>query len=152
MPSIIRWDPFRDVATLQDRMNRLFDDVWGRGRRGDEEYISGTWVPAVDVRETKDSLEISAELPGIDPNAVEVSVESGVLTLKGSRQFEKATEGETYHRVERAYGAFERSFTLPTNVDADKIHAAYRNGVLFLTVPKREEAKPRSINIKVEGK
>ena len=152
MPSIIRWDPFREMAGLQDRMNRLFDDAWGRGRRGDEEFISGTWAPPVDVRETKDSLELSAELPGIEPNSVEVSVESGVLTLKGSRQFEKATEGETYHRVERAYGAFERSFTLPSNVEADKIQASYRQGVLFLTVPKREEAKPKSISIKVEGK
>jgi HSP20 family protein len=152
MTTIVRWDPFKEVATLQERMNRMFEDVWGRGRRPDEDYISGSWVPPVDVRETKDSLEIAAELPGIDPKNVEVSVESGVLTLKGSRQFEKATEGETYHRVERAYGAFERSFTLPTNVDAEKIQAAYRHGVLHLTVPKREEAKPKAISIKVEAK
>ena len=152
MTTIVRWDPFKEMATLQERMNRMFEDVWGRGRRPDEEFISGSWVPPVDVRETKDSLEIAAELPGIDPKDVEVSVEGGVLTLKGARQFEKATEGETYHRVERAYGAFERSFTLPTNVDAEKIQAAYRHGVLHLSVPKREEAKPKAISIKVEGK
>ncbi len=152
MTTIVRWDPFKEMATLQERMNRMFEDVWGRGRRPDEDFISGSWVPPVDVRETKDSLEISAELPGIDPKDVEVSVEGGVLTLKGMRQFEKAAEGETYHRVERAYGAFERSFTLPTNVDAEKIQAAYRHGVLHLTVPKREEAKPKAISIKVEGK
>ena len=99
----------------------------------------------------RDTLEISVELPGIDPNNVEVSVESGVLMLKGARQFERATEGETYHRVERAYGAFERSFTLPTNIDAEKIQASYRHGVLHLTVPKREESKPKAINIKVDG-
>ena len=152
MPTIVRWDPYKEVSGLQNRMNRLFDDVWGRGRRADEEFISGGWVPPVDVRETKETLEISAELPGIDPSAVEVSVEGGVLTLKGARNFEKATEGETYHRVERAYGAFERSFTLPTNVDAERIQAAYRQGVLYLTVPKREEAKPKAIAIKIEGK
>jgi HSP20 family protein len=152
MPSIVRWDPFKEVAGLQDRMNRLFDDVWGRGRRGEEEYISGGWVPPVDVRETKDSLEITAELPGIDPKDVEVAVEGGVLTLRGTRSFEKAAEGETYHRVERAYGAFERAFTLPGNVDAERIQATYRHGVLHLSVPKREEAKPKAISIKVEGK
>jgi len=152
MTSIVRWDPFKEMATLQERMNRMFEDVWGRGRRPDEDFISGSWVPPVDVRETKDTLEISVELPGIEPKNVEVSVESGVLTLKGARQFEKAAEGETYHRVERAYGAFERSFTLPTNVDAERIQASYRHGILHLTVPKREEARPKAINIKVDGK
>jgi len=152
MSTIVRFDPFKEMATLQDRMNRVFGDIWGRTHRPDEDYISGSWLPSVDVRETKDALEISAELPGIEPKEVEVSVENGVLTLKGSRQFEKATEGETYHRVERAYGSFERSFSLPTNVDPEKVHAVYRHGVLHLTLPKREEAKPRSISIKVEDK
>ena len=152
MPSIVRWDPFKEMSGLQDRMNRLFDDVWGRGRRSEEEFISGGWVPPVDVRETKDSLEIAAELPGIDPKNVEVAVESGILSLRGTRTFEKAAEGETYHRVERAYGAFERSFTLPGNVDAERIQATYRNGVLHLSVPKREEAKPKAISIKIEGR
>jgi HSP20 family protein len=152
MTGIVRWEPFKEMATLQERMNRVFDDVWGRGRRADEEFISASWVPAVDVREAKDSLEIAAEVPGIEPKDVEVTIEAGVLTIKGTRRFEKAAEGETYHRVERAYGAFERSFTLPTNVDAEKINAVYRNGVLLLTLPKREEAKPRAINITIEGK
>ncbi len=152
MPTIVRFDPFKELATLQDRMNRVFGEVWGRTNRADEDYISGSWMPAVDVRETKDSLEIAAELPGIDPKDVEVSVENGVLTLKGSRNFEKATDGETYHRVERAYGSFERSFSLPTNVDPEKVQAVYRHGVLHLALPKREEAKPKSITIKVDGK
>ena len=152
MSTIVRWDPFKEVATLQDRMNRVFGEAWGRTHRPDEDYISGSWMPAVDVRESKDALEISTELPGIEPKEVEVSVENGVLTLKGSRQFEKATEGETYHRVERAYGSFERSFSLPTNVDPERVQAVYRHGVLHLTLPKREEAKPRSISIKVEDK
>jgi HSP20 family protein len=152
MTGIVRWEPFKEMMTLQERMNRMFEEVWGRGRRSDEDFISASWVPAVDVRETRDALEIAAEVPGIDPKEVDVSIEGGVLTLKGSRRFEKATEGETYHRVERAYGAFERSFTLPTNIDTEKINAVYRNGVLFLTIPKREEAKPRSISVKVEAK
>lgn len=148
---IVRFDPFREISTLQERMNRMFEDVWGKTRR-DEEFISGSWVPAVDVRETRESLEIFAEVPGLDPKDVEVSVENGLLTLKGSRAFERAAEGQAYHRVERAYGSFERSFTLPTNVDPDRIQATYRHGVLQLTLPKREEAKPKSIAIKVEEK
>lgn len=152
MPTIVRWDPFREMATIQERLNRAFDDAWGRGRRPDEDFVSGSWLPAVDVRETKDALEIAAELPGLEPKDVEVSVEGGVLTLKGARRFEKATEGETYHRVERSYGAFERSFNLPTNVDPERVRAIYRHGVLNLTLPKREEAKPKSITIDVEDK
>ena len=150
MSTIVRWDPFKEVATLQERLNRAFGDIWGHAPRAEEGYLSGSWMPAVDVRETKEALEITAELPGIEPKGVEVSVENGVLTLKGSREFEKATEGETYHRVERAYGSFERSFSLPTNIDAEKVRAVYRHGVLHLTLPKREEAKPKSIAIKVE--
>ncbi len=150
MSTIVRWDPFKEMSTLQDRMNRAFGDLWGRTRRADEDSLSGSWMPAVDVRETKDALEITAELPGIEPKNVEVSVENGVLTLKGAREFEKAADGETYHRVERAYGSFERSFSLPTNVDPEKVKASYRHGVLHLTLPKREEAKPRSVTIKVE--
>jgi len=115
MTTIVRWDPLKEMTTLQDRMNRVFEETWGRTRRAEEDYVTGSWMPAVDVRETKEAVEIQAELPGIDPKDVNVSVEGGVLTIKGSRQFEKATEGETYHRVERAYGSFERSFTLPTS-------------------------------------
>jgi HSP20 family protein len=152
MTTIVRWDPFKEITTLQDRMSRVFEEALGRSHRPDEDYISGSWIPSVDVRETSDSLVIQAELPGIEPDAVQVSVENGVLCLKGSRSFEKAAEGETYHRVERAYGAFERSFTLPTNVNAEKIEATYKHGILTLTLPKREEAKPRSISIKIAAK
>ncbi|HPS79923.1 MAG TPA: Hsp20/alpha crystallin family protein [Thermoanaerobaculaceae bacterium] len=151
MTGMIRWDPFRELAALQERMNTIFEDASGRHRKTDD-FITGSWIPAVDVRETRDALEITAEVPGLDPKDVEISVENGVLTLKGSRNFEKAAEGETYHRVERSYGAFERSFTLPTNVDPERISAAYRQGVLSLTLHKREEAKPKSISIKVEEK
>ncbi|MGV8040923.1 MAG: Hsp20/alpha crystallin family protein [Thermoanaerobaculaceae bacterium] len=151
MTGIIRWDPFREMAGLQERMSRLFEEASGR-RRTSDDFITGSWIPSVDVRETKDSLEITVEVPGVEPRDVEVSVENGILTLKGSRNFEKAGEGETYHRVERSYGGFERSFTLPTNVDPERVSAVYRHGVLHLTLPKREEAKPRSISIKIEDK
>lgn len=150
MPAIVRWDPFKEIGTLQERMNRIFDEVWGRRPRAEEDYLSSAWIPAVDVRETRDALEIQVEVPGIDPKEVQLAVENGVLIIKGSRNFEKATEGETYHRVERAYGSFERSFTLPTNVDPEKIKANYRHGVLYLTLSKREEAKPKSIAIHIE--
>lgn len=152
MTTIVRWDPFRELGTLQERLNRAFDDVWGRTRAGEDAALTGNWVPAVDVRETKDALELVVEVPGIDPKDVEISFENGVLSLKGDRHFEKASEGESYHRVERAYGTFLRSFTLPTNVDTDKIQAVYQHGVLQLTLPKREEAKPKAIAIKVQEK
>ncbi len=150
MPAIVRWEPFKEIAALQERMNRVFDEVWGRRPRGEEDYLSSAWIPAVDVRETADALHIQVEVPGIDPKDVQVAVENGVLIIKGSRNFEKAAEGETYHRVERAYGSFERSFTLPSNIDPDKVKATYRHGVLHLSLAKREEAKPKAITIKVE--
>ncbi len=150
MPAIVRWDPFKELGTIQERMNRIFDEVWGRRPRGEEDYLSSAWIPAVDVRESRDALEIQVEVPGIDPKDVQVAVENGILVIKGSRNFEKATEAETYHRVERAYGSFERSFTLPTNVDPEKIKATYKHGVLNLSLAKREEAKPRSIAINIE--
>lgn len=150
--AIVRWDPFREISTLQDRMNRMFEETWGRNRRGEDEPITGSWLPPVDVRESNESVDIQVELPGIDPKDVQLSVENNMLTIRGSRNFEKATEGQTYHRVERAYGTFERAFSLPTNVDAGKVQATYRHGVLHLSLPKREEAKPRSIQIKVDEK
>ncbi len=155
MTMLTRWEPMREMANLTDRMNRLFDELWRRPlavRGSDEEVLSGTWMPAVDIRETRDALELTAELPGVDPKDVDVTVENGVLTIHGERKFEKEEEGQTYHRVERVYGTFERSFTLPNSVDADKIKATYKNGLLILTVPKREEAKPKPVKIAVESK
>ncbi len=154
MTQLTRWEPIREMATLTERMNRLFDEMWGRPlrRTGEEEAMIGAWMPAVDVLETKDGLQITAELPGIDPKDVDVTIENGVLTIRGERNFEKAAEGETYHRVERVYGTFERSFTLPSSLNAEKIEARFKNGVLTLTIPKREEAKPKPIKIQVESK
>lgn len=154
MTQLARWEPIREMATLTDRMSRLFDEMWGRPirRLAEEDFLTGTWVPAVDIMEDKDGLHVTAELPGVDPKNVEVTVENGILTIRGERNFEKATEGETYHRVERVYGSFERSFSLPNTVNADKIEARYKNGLLHLTMPKREEAKPKPVKIQIENK
>ncbi len=155
MTMLARWEPLREMASITERMNRLFDELWRRPlvpRAFEEDVLAGAWVPAVDVRETRDALELAVELPGIDPKDVEVTVDNGVLTVRGERKAEREEEGTTYHRRERVWGAFERSFTLPGSVDPDKLKATYRHGLLTITVPKREEAKPKAIKIAVEGK
>ena len=151
MTTITRWDPMRDMFGITERMNRLFGEVARRPVARDEDDSIGVWAPAVDVRETPDRLIMTLELPGIDPKDVEVAVENNRLNIKGERIFEEAAEGESYHRVERAYGTFERTFTLPSSFAASKITAQSKDGVLTLIIPKREEAKPRSIKVKVES-
>lgn len=147
--AIVRWEPFRDLLTLQDRMNRLFDESYRGGTRGadDDWALGGSWAPAVDIYEQNGNIELKAELPGIDPKDVDIRVENNVLTLRGERRLDNEVKRESYHRVERAYGAFSRSFTLPTVVDTEKILAEYKDGVLRLVLPKKEEAKPRQIQI-----
>jgi HSP20 family protein len=150
--AIVRWEPFRDLMTVQDRMNRIFDDAFrGAARPGTEEdwALGGTWAPAVDIFEHEGNLVLKAELPGIDPKDVEVHVENNVLTLRGERKFESEVKREQYHRVERAYGTFSRSFTLPNVVDTEKIKAEFKDGLLRVTLPQREEAKPKQISIAV---
>ncbi len=147
--AIVRWDPFRDLVSLQDRMNRLFDESL-RGRGGEDEWtLGGSWAPAVDIYEQEGDIVLKAELPGIDPKDVDIRVENNVLSLRGQRKFESDVKKESYHRVERAYGNFARSFTLPNLVDTEKIKAEYRDGVLSLTLPKKEEAKPRQIQVQI---
>ena len=150
--AIVRWEPFRDLVSIQGRMNRLFDEAF-RGAThpaGDEEEWSlGSWAPAVDIFEQDGHIVLKAELPGVDPKDVEVRVENNVLTLRGERKLDNDVQKENYHRVERAYGSFSRSFTLPTVVDTEKIKAEYRDGVLRVNLPKREEAKPKQISISV---
>src|SRR6187549_4203409 len=145
--TITRFDPFREFSTLQDRMNRLFGDVYLR----DEELTSrGNWVPPVDIYETAGhDLVIKAELPDVNREDVEVTVENNTLTLKGTKSLPTEVKEEQFRRVERRYGAFARSFTLPNTVDASKVSADYRNGVLTVKLPYREEAKPRTINVEV---
>jgi HSP20 family protein len=146
------WEPVSDIANLSQRMDRLFDQLMGRQlRRGASEgSVRGAWMPAVDILEKNDAIEITADLPGFQGDDVDVSVEGGVLTIRGERKFEDASEGETYHRVERTYGLFERTFTLPNTVDPSKVEARFKDGVMHVRLPKREELKPRSIKVKVE--
>jgi HSP20 family protein len=150
--AIVRWEPFRDLMGLQERMNRLFDESY-RGTRtagnADEWALGGSWAPAVDIYEQDGNIVMKAELPGVDPKAVDIRLENNTLTLRGERKLDKEVKEDNYHRVERAYGTFSRSFTLPTVVDQGNIKAEYKDGVLKLTLPKREEAKPRQIQINV---
>ncbi len=145
--AIIRWnDPFRELAALQDRMNRVFEGTLAR-TRNEEELFTGTWAPPVDISETKDRIILKAELPGFDEKQIQLRFEDGVLTLEGERKFEKESSEENYHRVERSYGKFVRSFSIPASVDGGKIAASFSNGVLSVELPKREETKPKQIRI-----
>lgn len=152
MRSMTRWEPTGNLGTFSQQMDRLFDEMLGRSVRSrGEGPLRGSWAPAVNIKEKADAIEITADLPGLKPEDVEVTVEDGVLAIKGERKVESSEEGETFHRVERVYGMFERSFSLPTSVDPTRIEAHFKQGVMTLTLPKREESKPRSVSIKVEG-
>ena len=144
--NLVTYDPFRDLRSLQDEINRAFSSNLSRG--GDNELTRGAWSPSVDIYENKDQIVLEAELPGMKPEDVNISVENNVLTLHGERKFEKKDDNDNFHRVERSYGSFTRSFTLPPTVDANSADAVFENGVLRLTLAKREEAKPRRIEIK----
>jgi len=144
--AISRWDPFRDLSVLQDRMNRLFDDA-GRGWRTDGADATTTWSPAVDIFETENEIVVKAELPGVDRKDISLNLENNVLTLKGERKFEKETKEENYHRIERAYGGFSRAFSIPATVDEEKIRADYRDGILSIALPKKEQVRPKQIRI-----
>ena len=144
--AIIRWDPFRDMVTLRERMNKLFEDM--AAARGEEKDLAtSSWAPAVDIYETENEVVLTAEIPGIEEKDVEIKVEDSTLTLMGERKFEKETKEENYHRIERAYGSFFRSFTLPNYIDQDKIEAEHENGILKVRMPKRAELKPRKVKI-----
>src|SRR5205814_6995932 len=148
--SIVRYDPFRDLRTLQEEANRLF--TGSIQRAFDEEGIArGAWSPSVDIYENKEQIVLEAELPGMNREDFDLSFENNVITLRGERRFEKRDESDNYHRVERSYGSFSRSFTLPPTVSGEGIAAEYRNGVLRVTLPKREEVKARRIEIQGEG-
>src|SRR3712207_6260667 len=148
--SIVRYDPFRDLRSLQDEVNRLFSTNLSRAF-GDEGIARGAWMPNVDIYENKDQIVLEAELPGMNREDFDLSIENNIITLRGERRFEKKDDGDNYHRVERAYGTFTRSFTLPQTVSAETAAAEYKNGVLRVTLPKREEVKARRIEIKGEA-
>jgi HSP20 family protein len=147
---IVRYDPFRDLRSLQDEVNRLFTTNLSRAF-GDEGIARGAWNPSVDIYENKDQIVLEAELPGMRREDFDLSIENNVLTLRGERRFEKKEESDNYHRVERSYGSFTRSFTLPQTVSAETAVAEYRNGVLRVTLPKREEVKARRIEVSGES-
>lgn len=138
--------PFRELMALQDRMNRMFDNR-AQNPGTDEEVETAAWTPAVDIYETKDAIMVNVEAPGMSRDQFNVEVKDDVLTLKGERPFEKDVSREHYHRIERAYGKFRRSFILDTQINSDGIKATYRDGVLEIYLPKVEEAKPKRIEI-----
>jgi len=140
-----RWDPFEEMTTLRNRMDRL----WSRMVTDDEPTLAN-WSPTSDIVETKDEIVIKSELPGIQDKDVDIEIENGVLTIKGERKVEKEAEEKGYRRVERSYGSFFRSFTLPPNVETEKIAATFTNGLLEVHMPKKEGAKPRAIKVEVK--
>lgn len=145
--SVERWDPFREVGDFQSELNRVFDGFFGR--TGTVPGGDRVWAPAVDMYETKDDLVVTAELPGVNEKEVQLSITGDVLSLRGERTLNQDTSQENFHRGERWYGRFERHLSLPISVQADKVKATYRDGVLTITLPKAEEIKPKSIKIDV---
>ena len=147
--TIVRYDPFRDLRTLQEEVNRLFSNNLSHSF-GEEGIARGAWNPNVDIYENKDQIVLEAELPGMNREDFDLTIENSVITLRGERHFEKKDETVNYHRVERSYGSFTRSFTLPQTVSGDGVKAEYRDGVLRVTLPKREETKARRIEVSGE--
>jgi HSP20 family protein len=148
--AIVRWDPFDAFLGAQEDLNRMFRRGWLR--TPDEQDLSegAKWAPSVDICETGDSLVVEAELPGMDPKDIDVTVDDGVLTVKGERKHEKEVTEENYHRVERAYGLFQRSVRLPSEAETGKVKATYDAGVPRVTVPKAELRKPESVPVTIE--
>jgi HSP20 family protein len=155
--AIVRWNPIRDLTSwsadfsnMQREINRMFDAVLRGGMVDDSTFGPSIWTPAVDITEKDDEYLVKVELPGVEKNDVQITLESNILTVKGEKKQEKEEKGENYHRMERSYGSFQRSFTLPTTVKSDKIDASFKDGVLSIRLPKSEEAKPKLIEVKVK--
>jgi len=145
--SIVRWSPFRDMLGIQDEMNRLFNAYFTRS--SDQEGKSLVWHPFVDIFETDNEIKVVAEVPGMNKEDIKVSIQDNVLTISGVKKQEADDTSKNYHRIERAWGTFERSFSLPMAVRVDKVNAAYKDGILTITLPKSEEAKPKEIDVSV---
>jgi HSP20 family protein len=148
--AIVRWDPFRELNAVQERVNRLFGDVY---RAADDDVMRrGVWAPPVDIYDSgSHELVIKAELPDMNKDDIEITVENNTLTLRGEKKIDGAIKEECCHRIERTYGSFSRTFSLPATVDTSKVSADYRNGVLTITLPIREEAKPKQIHVQVQA-
>ena len=147
--TLVRWtDPFREFAQLQDRINRAFSDAYGRQDEG--LLTSGAWAPPVDIYQNGEhELVLKAELPDLTREDIEITVDNGTLTIRGEKKFSSEVKEESFHRIERRYGTFSRSFSIPQTVDTGKVGAEYKNGVLTVRLPLREEAKPRQIKVNV---
>jgi len=148
MTVLTRWEPFREFATLQDRINRVFRDSYS-GTGQDEALTTSSFAPAVDVYEDEHKVSLKIEVPGIDEKDIDVRVENNTLTVHGERKIEKEEKEENYRRVERQYRSFTRTFTLPTTVDTENVSANYDKGVLKITLPKKAEAKPKQIKVNI---
>jgi HSP20 family protein len=149
--TMVRWDPYREFAQMQDRLNRVFADAYG-GRPGSDEGLmtSGTWVPPLDIYQNGDQEHVlKAELPDMSREDIDITVDNGTLTIRGEKKLSSDVKEEQFHRIERRYGTFSRSFSLPQTVDPGKVAAEYKQGVLTVRLPLREEAKPRSIKVDV---
>lgn len=144
--AIIRWDPFNELQDMQSRLNRLFRVPV---RTGSDESLLADWCPAVDVQETDTDYLIKADLPEVKKDDVKVLLQDGIVSVSGERHQEKEEKGKKYHKIEREYGHFERRFTVPTDVEADKVHAEFKDGVLSVRLPKSAKATPRSVDVKV---
>lgn len=149
MKSLQSWSPMRDLWDLHDDVDRLFHGFGFRGGHEKGNLASVAWMPPVDIREDKEAVILSAELPGIKKEDIKLGVENGVLTVKGERSFKDEQKKENYYRIERSYGSFSRSFELPSTIDPEKIRANMKDGVLEIYIPKKEEAKPKSVEIEV---
>ena len=149
MSAITHWDPFRGLTTLQDQVNRLFEGAVVQGRGGQADLAA--WAPAVDIYEGENELVAKVDLPGVEDKDIDIRLENNTLTIRGERRFEKSVNEESYLRVERAYGSFTRTFSLPNIVNAEGISASFANGVLTVHMPKREESKPKQVKISVVG-
>ena len=150
--TLVRWDPFREFAQIQGRLNRVFTDAYSRGSLTTDEGLmtTGSWVPPVDIYQNGDNeLVIKAELPDMTREDIDITVDNGTLTIKGEKKLSSEVREDQFHRVERRYGTFSRSFSMPQTVDASKVTAEYKNGVLTVRLPLREEAKPRQIKVDV---
>ena len=149
--AIMRWvDPFKELSAIHERMNQLFDETFLPARGSEAAPAAAMWSPAVDIYESGDDIVVKAEVPGIEKGDVAVEVKDGILTLRGERKFEKEVKEENYHRIERSYGTFLRSFALPVSVDQDKVSARFKDGVLDVELPKKEKARPRQVKVDVK--
>jgi len=146
--AIVKYNPFRELRTMQDQMNRMLDMAWNR--EFGEELKEGVWQPPVDIYEDEHSVIIKAEVPDVDQKDIEVRIENGTLTLRGERKHSSDIRKENYYRVERYFGQFQRSFSLPQSINQDKVQATCDRGILTITLPKREETRPKPISVEVK--